>query len=485
MSKKSKTTNQQKLLSPTAYIKTRARNLPISECYVNNEWDDSKMANVVVVRSHSNGNKTLGMYLVDLFCLGVKDSTFRFNQSMLEYEEFISEISDAAFTKIDYELAHNIIYAGIEFAETFGIYPCKEFQEVTRYILEEDTDAIDVIEIECGYDDKPMIIVGPHNKIQMQKTIAHLEKKVGKDGFIVKEVLDEMDDDDSEYDSENEDDDVHFMEKYAELAYDEDDEDFKDKLNADIDKFKLQLGNTKLDKVSDDEKKQFVLLIESLFVNLSGFKKIEVSYINIANAFDFNLYEGDDIPDRLICGSNKLLPSTLESYRGEVRKFMSTQFKSNKEEAKELKKFAKKQPQILLFQLFSYDDFFIQDKPKEMKLCIENIEKIDSSYWLLNEMKGFVKFDESLTIDSFERMLNGENLTDVFNLDFDITFEEKALFYSLFLKYLIIKENIVALALFAKMEYLASITDYNFLLNIESMLFSAKTAWIIKQLGIR
>lgn len=84
-----------------------------------------------------------------------------------------------------------------------------------------------------------------------------------------------------------------------------------------------------------------------------------------------------------------------------------------------MKKFAKKQPQILLFQLFSYDDFFISENPKEMKSCIENIEKIDSSYWLLNAMKEFVKFDESLTIDSFERMVNGESLTDVFNLDFE------------------------------------------------------------------
>lgn len=251
-----------------------------------------------------------------------KDSVFRFNQTPFEYKEFISEISDADFTKIDYELTHNIIYAGIEFAETFGIYPCKDFQEVTRYILEEDPDAIDLIEIECGYDDKPMIIIGPDNKIQMQKTISHLEKKVGKDGFIVKEVLDEMDDDDSKYDPENEDDDVHFMEYLSDLAYDEDAEDFKDKLNADIVKFKLQLGNTKLDKVSDDEKKQFVLLLESLFVNLNGFKKIEESYFNLAKAFDFDIYEGDDIPDRLISGSNKLLPSTLDSYRNEVRKFM-------------------------------------------------------------------------------------------------------------------------------------------------------------------
>lgn len=66
----------------------------------------------------------------------------------------------------------------------------------------------------------------------------------------------------------------------------------------------------------------------------------------------------------------------------------------------------------------------------------------------------------------------------------NITYEEKALFFSLFLKYQIVKENIVALTLFAKMEYLTAITDYDFLLNIESMLFSAKTAWILKHLGL-
>jgi len=79
----------QKKLSPKEYIKTKARTLPIEKCLVNVDWEESDMANVFVIRKHSNGNSTIGLYLIDLLCLGVKNAAYFFNLSPFEVEELL------------------------------------------------------------------------------------------------------------------------------------------------------------------------------------------------------------------------------------------------------------------------------------------------------------------------------------------------------------------------------------------------------------
>lgn len=144
-------------LSPKNYIKQRARNLPIEECWINSHWKEAKMANVVVVRKHTNGNLTFGMYLVDLLMRGVKNVAFYFNISPAQYQEFIESYRIEIAEKIDYSLAHNIIFKSIEFAKEHGFYPHPDFS-ITKYILEDENIEIDDIEIEFGLNGKPVFM---------------------------------------------------------------------------------------------------------------------------------------------------------------------------------------------------------------------------------------------------------------------------------------------------------------------------------------
>ncbi|MFQ5752622.1 MAG: hypothetical protein ACE5HI_11550, partial [bacterium] len=78
MAKKKKARIVQMPLSPKQYIKTQARQLPIHECLITYDWEDSGMVDVLIARKHKNGKVTCGFYLVDLLCLGVKDTFFVF-----------------------------------------------------------------------------------------------------------------------------------------------------------------------------------------------------------------------------------------------------------------------------------------------------------------------------------------------------------------------------------------------------------------------
>lgn len=65
---------KQQQLSPESYIRQRSRTLPIGECRINPEWETGGMAEIMICRRHSNGNITFCLYMVDLYCLGIKDT---------------------------------------------------------------------------------------------------------------------------------------------------------------------------------------------------------------------------------------------------------------------------------------------------------------------------------------------------------------------------------------------------------------------------
>jgi len=192
------------LLSPENYIRQRARTLPISECRVNVDWKKTGLANVAIARRHTNGNITLGIFLVDLKCLGVKDASYRFNISENEYIDFLDLMGGRMKTTlIPYPLAHNIVYAGIEFAEEFGFKPHQDYTSVAKYLLEEDTEAVELIEIECGLNGQPAYLRGPYDsEAKATQIIAQLDRTAGRGNYTIIEEADwdpDLDDEENDF----------------------------------------------------------------------------------------------------------------------------------------------------------------------------------------------------------------------------------------------------------------------------------------------
>jgi len=185
MSKKS--ANQSGQLSPENYIRKKSRNLPIKECYINKDWRKSRFCNIIIVRQHANSNVSFCIYIVDLGCLGVKETLYQFNMPTEIFEDFLREgLSDKmVLIKISYKLAHNIIYAGIEYAESYGFSPCKDYTSITGYFLEEDTNAIPLIKIACGgKDGNPLYVnTGTDSTAREKQVLAQLEKTAGEGNY--------------------------------------------------------------------------------------------------------------------------------------------------------------------------------------------------------------------------------------------------------------------------------------------------------------
>ncbi|MDR2466835.1 MAG: hypothetical protein LBD35_05525 [Prevotellaceae bacterium] len=183
-SKKNKTTRVS--LSPENFIRKKSRSLPIYKCLINKNWKEHGLPNIFVVRRHASGNVTFCVYMVDVFCLGVKDTIFTCNVPPENIDDRIAKGDFASkMEEISYELAHNIIFAALEYAEEYGFRPHRSFTSTTQYFLEEDNDNVPLIEIKCGTENgRPMYINnGCETPDQAEKIIRQLEKTAGKGNF--------------------------------------------------------------------------------------------------------------------------------------------------------------------------------------------------------------------------------------------------------------------------------------------------------------
>ncbi|MFA9391356.1 MAG: hypothetical protein ACERKD_16225 [Prolixibacteraceae bacterium] len=268
------------MLSPENYIKQRARSLPILECRINSNWEQTKMAQISIARAHVNGNITVCFYLADLYCLGVTDSTYHFNISPISYQEIADNIEDEMQSiLVTYELVHNILFTVTEFADEYGFKPHKDFTRITRFMLEEDSDDIPLIEIECGINGQPTVLKDYFDESVERSTIAQLEKTAGKGNFV---LIDQ--------DSDQ-------MTDIWQEGLDEDDDYNSYTLEQKRSLFKEMLDNG--DPVQGSDIPAVIDLVHSINIDLCDEELVETYYDEYIGILDFNL-DIDFVPAQLL-----------------------------------------------------------------------------------------------------------------------------------------------------------------------------------------
>lgn len=176
MAKKKQKKQGQQFLTPEQYLKQRARMLEIGKCYMT-DLTEYGLGHVIVTRNHTGGKVSMADYLVDIYCLGVKDSFYRIRMEDYEVEDIVDQL-DAK--ECSYHEAHNWVYGSIAFAEEAGIEPDKSFG-LTQYMLEEDNDEIPLIEYEYGKDGKHFLVA--HSRQEANKYLPLLEKNLGEGNY--------------------------------------------------------------------------------------------------------------------------------------------------------------------------------------------------------------------------------------------------------------------------------------------------------------
>lgn len=90
--KKQKKQQVQQFLSPENYLRQKARSLEIGTCYVTERMKEMGEGHVIVTRRHKGGKVSAAFFLVDIWCLGVKDSFYRLRMDEDEFEEMLGGV---------------------------------------------------------------------------------------------------------------------------------------------------------------------------------------------------------------------------------------------------------------------------------------------------------------------------------------------------------------------------------------------------------
>lgn len=177
MAKKNKNRqNTQQPLSPERFMREKVRGLEVGTCYVSDDIWKEGIGVVVVTRLHKGGKRTVGFFLIDVFCLGVKDAGYRVRMDDSECDSFMERFDEMQMREASYEEAHNIVYGALSFAEEAGIGPCKDFA-LAKYVLEEDTDDIPLIEYQFGKDGMHYLFA--NSQLEASRYLPLMSKNLG------------------------------------------------------------------------------------------------------------------------------------------------------------------------------------------------------------------------------------------------------------------------------------------------------------------
>lgn len=183
MAKKKKGSASQAKLSPANYIRKVARKLPIVKCIMNDSWEDQGVAVIYLMRQKKNGELVGANYLVDVFCLGVKEVGFMVDVPEYAFKDMIEDYEEntgLTFEDVDPIFAQNLIYGAVEYAEDLGFKPAKDFDKTCVYLLD-DVEALEYQEVAFGKEGKPFYIAGPRDDVY--KTLDTLTAIVGEGNF--------------------------------------------------------------------------------------------------------------------------------------------------------------------------------------------------------------------------------------------------------------------------------------------------------------
>jgi hypothetical protein len=123
------------------------------------ESGGSGLVNVVVARDKGGSTVSACSYLVDVWCLGVKDAIGPKSVDRRKLPEFVGMVMHGPFVAAPLELAQHLVLGAVDYARGLGFSPHPDFAQGAGHLgsLSGRSD------ITFGRDGTPFYIGGPHD----------------------------------------------------------------------------------------------------------------------------------------------------------------------------------------------------------------------------------------------------------------------------------------------------------------------------------
>lgn len=187
---------------------------PIIETLVPGPLWETGIGQCIIARRVSGVEVAVGVFLVDTYCLGVKDAFWKI-VSEPEYRELRTRIDGhGRLLNVTPEYLSKLVHCAADYAQELGFSPHADFRHA-RLLLGDIDPSLCSEEFEFGKDGSPLYINGPNESPEKAQRIARRVQAAG--GHFIMRVdpfgMDQMalsseddDDDDTEDDYDEEDD---------------------------------------------------------------------------------------------------------------------------------------------------------------------------------------------------------------------------------------------------------------------------------------
>ena len=161
----------------------RAAHAPLQHCFLTKSVFDIGMGTLVLARGATPHHIALRSFLIDVFCLGIKDVMFESVES--EVFEMYMDATDVGspMVSVDPSYARKLLRDLAAWSQSIGFAPHRDFAAVERMFGDVSADASDAV-FRFGRDGKPFYIPGPSETAPLiRRRIGQLQKYLGDDGF--------------------------------------------------------------------------------------------------------------------------------------------------------------------------------------------------------------------------------------------------------------------------------------------------------------
>lgn len=143
--------------------------------------NDPGMAQVIVTRDEGS-RYSVSSYLIDYWCLGVKDAMGPRRMNRADYLLYLDVAYTDAFgedyQEISLHQAQALVFGATDYSKQLGFDPHRDFERAKVALGDREAH---LPQLDFGKDGKPMYFSGPYDN--PDKVLATLEKSVGKDNF--------------------------------------------------------------------------------------------------------------------------------------------------------------------------------------------------------------------------------------------------------------------------------------------------------------
>lgn len=180
---KKKIKRQIKISNAFSSTEIAYHNWSIHECWVPIELWEKGIGQVVIARKNNHGDIAVGVYLIDIYCLGIKDCFVRLINTY-DYQNFLEQVSDSCgeMERVEASYGSTLIIKAAEYAKQFGFKPHSDFSKAKNLLrgipIDEGQEFI------FGRNGKPCYMQGPYESpADVKRILKTLESNQGTDNY--------------------------------------------------------------------------------------------------------------------------------------------------------------------------------------------------------------------------------------------------------------------------------------------------------------